>query len=116
IVRQAMVGAAIEESSKAVNEAALTGGFSRDGAHVSRIPTPVDEQGWTEMSKELAGTMKRVQRIAEASQKRLRKTDHGGETHATVVMMMFEDAPVTAKEPARATPRARRRTTRRVAT
>src|SRR5258706_11809475 len=36
IVRRAMVGATLEESAKAVNAAALTGGFSRDGAHVSR--------------------------------------------------------------------------------
>lgn len=107
IVRQAMIGAALQESGKAVNEAAVTGGFSRDGAHVSRIPTPIDEQGWRAISAELEETMKRVQRIAEASQKRLKKADHEGESHATVVMMFFEDA-LTA-----AVPREPRRTARR---
>src|SRR2546423_746741 len=53
IVRQAMIGAWLEETGRSVNSAALTGGFSRDGAHVSRIPTPVDERGWKELSKEL---------------------------------------------------------------
>jgi DNA-binding transcriptional ArsR family regulator len=115
IVRRAMVGAALEEAGKAVNEAAIAGGFSHDGAHISRIPTPLDERGWKELSKELAETMKRAQRIAEASQKRLRQTDHEGERHATVVMMFFEDMPVTAKEPSRRTAKARRSTRARVA-
>jgi DNA-binding transcriptional ArsR family regulator len=108
IVRRAMVGATLEESAKAVNSAALTGGFSRDGAHVSRIPTPLDERGWKEISRTLEATMKRIQKIAEASQQRLRKTDHEGEAHATTVMMFFEDAPVAAKTPSRAQPRSRR--------
>src|SRR3954452_14643879 len=83
IVRQAMVGAALQESAKAVNEAALTGGFSRDGAHISRIPSPVDERGWEQMSKELTKTMIRLQRIAEASQARVKAANHEGERHAT---------------------------------
>jgi DNA-binding transcriptional ArsR family regulator len=102
IVRRAMVGATLEEAAKAVNAAALAGGFSRDGAHVSRIPTPLDQQGWDEISQTLETTMKRIQEIAEASQQRLRDNDHEGESHATTVMMFFEDAPVAAKSPSRA--------------
>lgn len=114
IVRQAMVGAALAESAKAVNEAAITGGFSRDGAHISRIPTPIDERGWRELSKELEQTMKRVQRIAQASQERVKRNDHQDETHATVVMMFFEDAAVTQEPPRRraASPRTGARRTR----
>ncbi len=97
IVRQAMVGAALEESAQAVNAAALSGGFSADGAHLSRIPSPVDARGWKEMSKELAKTMERLQRIAEASQARLKASDHDGEQHATAVMMLFQDMPVAAE-------------------
>jgi DNA-binding transcriptional ArsR family regulator len=108
IVRQAMVGASLEEAGRAVNSAAVAGGFSRDGAHVSRIPSALDAQGWTELSKELEATMKRVRKIAEASQRRLRKANHEGESHATVLMMLFEDLPVTA-EPARRRQRASRR-------
>jgi DNA-binding transcriptional ArsR family regulator len=99
IVRRAMIGASLEESANAVNSAAMTGGFSRDGAHVSRIPTPVDQQGWDEISRTLEATMKRIQEIAEASQRRLRENDHEGEAHATTVMMLFEDAPVVAEGP-----------------
>jgi DNA-binding transcriptional ArsR family regulator len=100
IVRQAMVGAALEEAGQAVNSAALSGGFSRDGAHISRIPTALDARGWQELSEELAETMKRLRKIAEASQRRLRKTSHEGELHGTAVMMLFEDAPVRAAETA----------------
>jgi DNA-binding transcriptional ArsR family regulator len=99
IVRQAMVGAALEEAGQAVNSAALTGGFSRDGAHISRIPTPLDERGWKEFSRELADTMKRLRQIGEASQRRLRAASHAGELHATAVMMLFEDAPVAGELP-----------------
>jgi predicted transcriptional regulator len=99
IVREAMVGAALEEAASAVNAAAVAGGFNRDGAHVSRIPSPVDEQSWKEISKELEATMKRVRKIAEAGQARVKKSSHEDETHATVVMMFFEDAPVTAQPP-----------------
>jgi DNA-binding transcriptional ArsR family regulator len=113
IVRQAMVGAALEEAGQAVNSAAITGGFSRDGAHVSRIPSPLDERGWKEFSKELEATMKRLRKIAEASQQRLKKNDHDGETHATAVMMFFEDAPVTGKQPTRTRGRRPARTARR---
>jgi DNA-binding transcriptional ArsR family regulator len=107
IVRRAMVGASLEESARAVNAAALTGGFSRDGAHVSRIPTLLDQQGWDEISQTLEATMKRIQEIADTSQQRLRASDHVGEGHATTVMMFFEDAPVIAKGPPRAKPRRR---------
>ena len=102
IVRQAMVGAALQESGKAISEAAISGGFSRDGAHLSRIPTPVDARGWDLMSKELAKTMERLQRIAEDSQARIKKGSHADERHATAVMMLFEDMPVVAEKPRRA--------------
>jgi DNA-binding transcriptional ArsR family regulator len=115
IVRQAMVGAWLEETGRSVNAAAMTSGFSRDGAHVSRIPVPLDQRGWKEFSKELEATMKRLRRIAEVSQQRLRKTSHDGEVHATAVMMLFEDAPVTAEKAPRAKARARRTPARRAA-
>jgi DNA-binding transcriptional ArsR family regulator len=108
IVRRAMVGAALEEAGNAVNSAAIAGGFSKDGAHVSRIPARLDERGWKQFSGELEATMKRLRKIAEASEQRLRKAGHEGERHATAVMMLFEDAPVTATKS-----RARKRTTAR---
>jgi hypothetical protein len=107
-----MVGAALQESAKAVNEAAISGGFSREGAHLSRIPTPVDERGWKQMSNELAKMMIRLQRIAEASQARVRKADHVGERHATAVMMLFEDMQVASEMRSPRREDARRRTTR----
>jgi DNA-binding transcriptional ArsR family regulator len=113
IVRQAMVGAALQESAKAVNAAAISGGFSRDGAHLSRIPTPVDERGWKQMSNELAKMMIRLQRIAEASQARVRDADHVGERHATAVMMLFEDMQVAPEMRPPRRDQARRRATRR---
>ena len=99
IVREALVGATLAEVANAVNAAAVTSGFTRDGAHISRIPAPLDKRGWQEFAKELEATMKRLRKIADASQQRLRKAGHEDERHATAVMLLFEDAPVTAEEP-----------------
>ena len=115
IVRQALVGAALEEAGNSVNAAALAGGFSHDGAHLSRIPAPLDDLGWKQFSSELEATMKRLRKIADQSQQRLRKASHEGERHATVVMMLFEDAPATVPEPAGGTKRARKRSAARAA-
>jgi DNA-binding MarR family transcriptional regulator len=114
IVRRAMVGAALEEAGNAVNSAAIAGGFSKDGAHVSRIPARLDERGWKQFSSELEAMMKRLRKIGEASEQRLRKAGHEGERHATAVMMLFEDAPVIATKTA-AKKRTRKRSTARAA-
>jgi DNA-binding transcriptional ArsR family regulator len=110
IVRRAMAGATLGEISARVNAAAAEGGFSRDDAHLSLTKLALDEQGWKAISRELAKTLERVDRIQVESHERLRKADHAGECRATVSMMLFESADAPA--PADGVPAKKRRVPR----
>jgi DNA-binding transcriptional ArsR family regulator len=87
-VKDAVVGAALGDLGTAVSSAAAAGGFSRPDAHLTRTQVTLDERGWKDLDTELNATLARVQKIADASAKRLAKAGDGAED-ATVVMMLF---------------------------
>jgi DNA-binding transcriptional ArsR family regulator len=87
-VKDAVVGAALGDLGTAVSSAAAAGGFSRPDAHLTRTQVTLDERGWKDLDNELNATLARVQKIADASAKRLAKAGDGAED-ATVVMMLF---------------------------
>jgi DNA-binding transcriptional ArsR family regulator len=99
IVKQAMIGSALGQIGELVNEAAQTGGFSADGAHLSRMPLVLDRRGWRELSRELSRMVERIERIHRQSGERLIESDHADEQRATAVMMLFGQ--VEAAEPGR---------------
>lgn len=90
IVKRAMIGAVISQVSAHVNSAAAAGGFERKDMHVSRTPLTVDEQGWTEISGELAKLLDRVDAIQKEAAKRLQAGGGGDSIVATLAMMYFE--------------------------
>jgi DNA-binding transcriptional ArsR family regulator len=90
-VKNAVVGAALGDVGTAVTAAAAAGGFSRADSHLTRTQVKLDERGWKELDKELNATLKRVQKIADDSRKRLGKAADGAQD-ATVVMMLFGTA------------------------
>jgi len=92
IVKQALVGASLGQLSEQVNDAAVEGGFSRDGAYLARMPVLIDQQGWDDLNALMGRVEEEVDQIAAASEKRLRKSDHEGELAATAVVMLFERA------------------------
>jgi DNA-binding transcriptional ArsR family regulator len=98
-VKDAVVGAALGDLGKAVTAAAAAGGFSRPDAHLTRTQVTLDERGWKDLDNELNATLARVQRIADASAKRLAKAGEG-EQAATVAMMLFGSGDGDAAEPA----------------
>jgi DNA-binding transcriptional ArsR family regulator len=114
VVKEATVASAIGELSARVNAAASLGAFSRTDAHLSRSDVVVDEQGWRELAKTLADTLKRIEQIEAQSARRLRKADHAGDLRATVAMLLFETAGTDAadtgkRRPARSARRVRSR-------
>src|SRR4051812_28746145 len=114
IVRRAMAGATLGELSARVNAAASSGGFSRDDAHISVSNLALDEQGWKAVSRELARTLERVDRIQADAAARVRKRGGEAERDTTVSMMLFEAAEVpadgnTAKKPRRTRARSKSR-------
>jgi DNA-binding transcriptional ArsR family regulator len=113
IVKQATVGAALEEIGTQVSAAASGGGFEQAEAHISRNPVVVDQKGWKALARELDALLPRIQKIEAESQKRLASTSKEREQSATVVLMLFnspsaDGAP--APQPKRAA--ARRRASR----
>jgi DNA-binding transcriptional ArsR family regulator len=102
IVKQAMIGAALQNISSKVNASAGAGGFSRAEAHLSRTQLLLDSEGWEEVAKELRGVVDRIDHIAERASERLADGNHADEQPGTVAMMFFEDV---EPEPAEATPR-----------
>jgi DNA-binding transcriptional ArsR family regulator len=109
IVKQATVGAALDEIGTQVSAAASGGGFEQAEAHISRSPVVVDQKGWKALARELDSLIPRIQKIEAESQKRLASTDKEREQHATVVLMLF-NSPSADAAPA---PRAKRAAPRR---
>jgi DNA-binding transcriptional ArsR family regulator len=113
IVKQATLGAAIEEVGHHVSAAASAGGFDQAEAHLTRSPLTVDARGWKALAHELDALLPRLQKIEADSKKRLARSDHQDEQGAAVVLMLFKPAPEESggqvdKQPRRG--RARRRT------
>jgi DNA-binding transcriptional ArsR family regulator len=108
IVKQAMIGASLQNISSKVNASAGAGGFSRAEAHLSRTQLVLDGKGWGEVAKELRAVVDRIDRIAERANERLADGNHADEQPGTLAVMFFEDV---EPEPAEAAPRkpARRR-------
>lgn len=91
IAKQALIGAVLGQVSTQVNAASAQGGFSRDGAHLSRLPLELDERGWREVSKAFERLTEKLERIQEDSNARVRES-HAERASALAVLMLFEAA------------------------
>lgn len=91
VVKQAMLGASLDQVGTMVTDAAAAGGFDAPESRLSRVRVRVDEQGWREMAQELAESEKRIEAIERESQRRLETTRGDGSLTATVVGMLFQD-------------------------
>ncbi len=100
VVKQAMLGASLDQVGAMVTGAAAAGGFDTPESRISRVRVSVDEQGWREMAQELAESEKRIEAIELESQRRLETTQGDGELTATVVGMLFQDPPDSGSAPA----------------
>jgi DNA-binding transcriptional ArsR family regulator len=70
---------------------AIQGGTfeARSDRHLSHSRVALDDEGWAEMTKLLAGALDEAEKIASRSEERLTKSDHQP-IHAAVAMMQFE--------------------------
>jgi DNA-binding transcriptional ArsR family regulator len=93
LVKDKMVAAYIEEIGRSVASGAMTGGFSRDNAHMTRTRLVLDEEAWAELSELMMGVLRRADELTEDTKKRQREADHENEQRASLVMMLFEEVP-----------------------
>jgi DNA-binding transcriptional ArsR family regulator len=92
VVKEAVVGTSLGALGQAVNKAAADGGFKRPEAQLVREEITLDEKGFADVSKELARTAERLNKIRDDSARRLEKSGGDGGRAANAVLMLFEAA------------------------
>jgi DNA-binding transcriptional ArsR family regulator len=105
IVKRAIAGGNVQRTINRVAAATEDGGFDRDDAHHSHTAGRLDTQGWTELSREMAGWLERAEQIVEESEARLGDDERAEAVETTVVLMQFEGPKKKAgkrRQPARA--------------
>lgn len=105
IVKRAIAGGNVQRTINRVVAATEEGGFDRDDAHHSHTAGRLDIEGWTELSREMAGWLDCAERIVEESEARLAADPHAEALDTTVVLMQFEGPKRKAakrRKPARA--------------
>ena len=101
IVKRASIGASLEHAIARIMKAAHHGGFDRSDVHYSRTSGRMDARAWRAISKELAATLRRIERIVEESDSRLGADPHSDAPHGSVIMMLFEEpSPHDTSDPA----------------
>ena len=90
MVKEAMTGAALEQTMRQVKAGAEMGGFERPEAHLSRTQITLDDEGWADLAVIYRKLLEEIDRVSAESTKRLEKSDHEGVASATAVLMLFE--------------------------
>lgn len=91
--RQAISDVALQIVWEDVSDAITAGTFeARADRHLSHNALELDEQGWKDMTKLLAGALAEVERIATASASRLKESGEDG-IPTKAVLMHFEGPP-----------------------
>ena len=97
IVKQAAVGAALQTVDDYARASAAAGGFDRGEAHLSRTNLRLDAKGWEAAAKACEKLLGELNRIEEASAKRLEKDPHAeGASDAAMVLLLFEAVKLSA--------------------
>jgi DNA-binding transcriptional ArsR family regulator len=94
IVKEALVAAALGQLGEQATASAAAGGFSRTQAHLDRTSVILDERGLDALSAELVKLLERIDRIEEASAKRLKRDGHEGEVRMTLGLLLFDQVEV----------------------
>ena len=103
--RRARNAPLLEQAGNAVDKAVRSGAFDVDTAHLTLSTLALDAKGQSDLAAELNKVAERVQKIADASSKRLAAADgDGSKPETTLVLMSFDStaaAVPAAKKPAR---------------
>jgi DNA-binding transcriptional ArsR family regulator len=107
-VKNAIIGAALEQAGRQVTLAAAAGGFDRPEARLARAPLALDADGWNAVAEELLATREQALKIAQAAEARLKENGEKGDS-AVFLVMLFDPRGVPEQPPARRAPRRRKR-------
>jgi DNA-binding transcriptional ArsR family regulator len=114
IAKQATVGATLQTVDDYARASAAAGGFDRGEAHLTRTNLRLDQRGWQAAARACDKLLVDLERIQEASAKRLANASaEATSSDAALVLMLFEGAKLTQHEPASPADRGRAVTHRR---
>jgi hypothetical protein len=100
IAKRALVGGRFSQIGREVAAAAERDGFGRDGVHVTRTRMRLSPKGWRAVSRELARTLQRIDRIAASEREALAEDPEAEAIDAAAVLMFFESPPPESFDPA----------------
>jgi DNA-binding transcriptional ArsR family regulator len=107
-VKNAVIGAALDEAGRQVTLAASSGGFERTEASLTRAPLVLDAEGWNAVAQELMAVREQAVKIADDAEARLK--ENGEEGDSAIFLVMFFDGSATPEQPqARRAPTRRKR-------
>jgi DNA-binding transcriptional ArsR family regulator len=90
VVKRAIADGNVQRTLGRVVAATQDGAFERADSHHSHTAGRLDAAGWSQLSKEMASMLERVDRIFAASEERLAAESRAEDIDATVVLMQFE--------------------------
>lgn len=108
-LRPGMAGAVLQSVFEDIEAASKAGTLNEvDDMHLSRTPMVLDQQGWSDVSEELDGSLERLLQIQSEASERLAKSGEQG-TLAKVNLMHFkspssEELKARSEEPAEVDP------------
>ena len=93
IAKQAAVASSLQMIDAYARAASAAGGFDHANSHLTRTSLHLDARGWNDVSRACLRLLAQVNRIEQASNERMQRNPHAGETKdAALVMMLFETA------------------------
>ena len=93
IAKQAAVASSLQMIDVYAHAASAAGGFDDGKSHLTRSALRLDARGWNDVSRACLRLLAQVNRIEQASNERMQRNPHAGETKdAALVMMLFETA------------------------
>ncbi len=99
IVKQAAVGAALQQIHDYATLSNAAGGFDRQDAHITRSALRLDRQGWERLAEVLLDTLREVAEIEEDVRERHTNGEAGALEDVGLVIMLFEALPFSGRRP-----------------
>ena len=97
IAKQAAVSSTLQTIDAYAGAASAAGGFDHGNSHLTRTALHLDARGWNDLSRACLRLLTQVDRIEAASNERVERNPHSGETKdVALVMMLFETARLSA--------------------
>lgn len=93
LIKEAMVDAALGQIGAQAKAAAMTGGFDREDAHLTRTALALDEEGFKQIAAELMSVLAKAEKIEAESGARLNKKDDHEPLRFVLGMLLFEQGP-----------------------